>query len=393
MAATPPSTLMLDLPGDDDPRRRELREWFADHPSPTPEQLRDRGLVVPHWPEPWGLDAEPVHQLIIEEEMKRAGARKPINPIGTGHCGPVIIVHGSDAQKDRYLPPMLTGEEMWCQLFSEPGAGSDLANLSTRAVRDGDEYVITGQKIWTSLADVAKFGILIARTDPDVSKHTGISYFIVDMASPGVEVRPIVNMSGGGLFNEVFFDEVRVPADNLIGEEHNGWAMAKQTLANERVSLSQGGLRWGHGPTVRDLVDAVRDRGGIESGAHKERLLKAYIEGEILRYHRLALVAAKLNKQPGPDASLRKALADPHGKLVYELAVDLEGADGMLAGGPEDGSWAEWNDGFLFSPALTVGGGTSEVLRNVIAERLLGLPHDIDVEQGMTWSEAQKTPR
>ena len=393
MAATPQSTLMLDLPGDDDPRRQELRDWFADHPSPTPEQLRDRGLVVPHWPEPWGLDAEPVHQLIIEEEMKRAGARKPINPIGTGHCGPVIIVHGSDAQKDRYLPPMLTGEEMWCQLFSEPGAGSDLANLSTRAVRDGDEYVITGQKIWTSLADVARFGILIARTDPDVSKHTGISYFIVDMASPGVEVRPIVNMSGGGLFNEVFFDEVRVPADNLIGEEHNGWAMAKQTLANERVSLSQGGLRWGHGPTVRDLVDAVRDRGGIEAGAHKERLLKAYIEGEILRYHRLALVAAKLNKQPGPDASLRKALADPHGKLVYELAVDLEGADGMLAGGPEDGSWAEWNDGFLFSPALTVGGGTSEVLRNVIAERLLGLPHDIDVEQGMTWSEAQKTPR
>jgi alkylation response protein AidB-like acyl-CoA dehydrogenase len=393
MAASSASTLMLDLPGDDDPRRQELRDWFAAHPAPTPVQLRDRGLVVPHWPEPWGLDAEPVHQLIIEEEMKRAGAKKPINPIGTGHCGPVIIVHGSDEQKERYLPPMLTGEEMWCQLFSEPGAGSDLANLSTRAVRDGDEYVITGQKIWTSLADVAKFGVLIARTDADVSKHTGISYFIIDMATPGIEVRPIVNMSGGGLFNEVFFDEVRVPADNLIGEEHNGWAMAKQTLANERVSLSQGGLRWGHGPTVRDLVDAVRRRGRTESGAHRERLLKAYIEGEILRYHRLALVAAKLNKQPGPDASLRKALADPHGKVVYELAVDLEGAAGMLAGGPEDGSWAEWNDGFLFSPALTVGGGTSEVLRNIIAERLLGLPHDIDVEQGMTWSEAQRTQR
>ncbi len=378
MAASPASTLMLDLPGDDDPRRQELREWFAAHPAPTPVQLRDRGLVVPHWPEPWGLDAEPVLQLVIEEEMKRAGVKKPVNPIGTGHCGPVIILHGSDEQKQRYLPPMLTGEEMWCQLFSEPGAGSDLANLSTRAVRDGDEYVITGQKIWTSLADVARFGILIARTDPDVSKHTGISYFIVDMATPGIEVRPIVNMSGGGLFNEVFFDDVRVPAENLIGEEHNGWAMAKQTLANERVSLSQGGLRWGHGPTVRDLVDAVRRRGGIESGALKERL---------------ALVAAKLNKQPGPDASLRKALADPHGKLVYELAVDLEGAAGMLARGPEDGTWAQWNDGFLFSPALTVGGGTSEVLRNVIAERLLGLPHDIDVEQGLTWSEAQRTQR
>jgi alkylation response protein AidB-like acyl-CoA dehydrogenase len=206
-------------------------------------------------------------------------------------------------------------------------------------------------------------------------------------------VRPIVTMSGGGLFNEVFFDEVRIPADSLIGEEHNGWSMAKQTLANERVSLSQGGLRWGHGPTVRDLVDAVRARGGIERGALKERLLSAYIEGEILRYHRLALVAAKLHKKPGPDASLRKALADPHGKVVYELAIDLEGAAGMLAHGFEDGTWAGWNDGFLFSPALTVGGGTSEVLRNVIAERLLGLPHDIDVEQGMTWSEAQRIPR
>ena len=384
---------MLDLPGDDDPRRQELRAWFAANPDPTPVQLRDRGLVVPHWPEPWGLDAEPVHQLIIEEEMKRAGAKKPINPIGTGHCGPVIIVHGSDEQKERYLPPMLTGEEMWCQLFSEPDAGSDLANLSTRAVRDGDEFVVNGQKIWTSLADVAKFGILIARTDTEVSKHTGISYFIIDMATPGIEVRPIVNMSGGGLFNEVFFDEVRIPVDNLIGEEHQGWAMAKQTLANERVSLSQGGLRWGHGPTVRDLVDAVRDRGGIARGAKKERLLSAYIEGEILRYHRLALVAAKLNKKPGPDASLRKALADPHGKLVYELAVDLEGAAGMLVHGYEDGSWAEWNDGFLFSPALTVGGGTSEVLRNIIAERLLGLPHDIDVEQGLTWSEAQRAAK
>jgi alkylation response protein AidB-like acyl-CoA dehydrogenase len=380
----------LDLPGEDDPRRQELREWFATHPNATPTQLRDRGLVVPHWPEPWGLDAEPVHQLIIEEEMKRAEAKKPINPIGTGHCGPVLVVHGSQEQQDRYLPLMLTGEEMWCQLFSEPDAGSDLANLSTRAVRDGDEYIINGQKTWTSLADVAKFGILIARTDIDVSKHTGISYFIIDMATPGIEVRPIFNMSGGGLFNEVFFDEVRVPADNLIGEEHNGWGMAKLTLANERVSLSQGGLRWGHGPTVRDLVDAVRARGGIKRGPQKERLLSAYIDGEILRYHRLALVAAKLNKKPGPDASLRKALADPHGKVVYELAVDLMGPAGTLAGGYEDGSWAEWSDGFLFSPALTVGGGTSEVLRNIIAERLLGLPHDLDVEQGLTWKEAQQ---
>ncbi len=382
-----PETMSLDLPGEDDPRRQELRAWFDAHPEPTPTELRDRGLIVPHWPQPWGLDAEPEHQLIIEEEMKRAGAKKPINPIGTGHCGPVLVVHGTEEQKQRYLPPMLTGEEMWCQLFSEPEAGSDLANLRTRATRDGGEYVVNGQKIWTSLAEVAKFGILIARTDPDVSKHTGISYFIVDMDSPGIEVRPIVNMSGGGLFNEVFFDEVRVPAANLIGEEHNGWAMAKQTLANERVSLSQGGVQWGHGPTARDLVEAVKAKGDIAEPL-KHRLVDAYIIGEILRYHRLALVSAKLNKLPGPDASLRKALADPHGKVVFNLAVDIEGAGGMLRDGPSE-DWTLWNDGFLFSPALTVGGGTSEVLRNIIGERLLGLPHDIDVEQGKTWTEAQ----
>ena len=187
--------MSLDLPGEDDPRRRELRAWLAEHPSPTPAQLRDRGLVVPHWPEPWGLDAEPELQLIIDDELKRAGVQRPVNPIGIGHCGPTIVVHGSEDQKQLYLPPMLTGEEMWCQLFSEPDAGSDLANLSTRAVRDGDEYVINGQKIWTSLADVARLGILIARTDPDVTKHTGISYFIIDMDAPGIEVRPIRNMS------------------------------------------------------------------------------------------------------------------------------------------------------------------------------------------------------
>ncbi|MCH7789375.1 MAG: acyl-CoA dehydrogenase family protein [Acidobacteria bacterium] len=380
--------MSLDLPGEDDPRRQELRSWFSENPEPSPTQLRDRGLVVPHWPKPWGLDAEPELQLIIEDEMKRAGAKKPINPIGTGHCGPVLVVHGTEEQKQRYLPPMLTGEEMWCQLFSEADAGSDLANLRTRAVRDGDEYIINGQKIWTSLAEVAKFGILIARTDPNVSKHTGISYFIIDMETPGIEVRPIVNMSGGGLFNEVFFDEVHIPVASLVGEEHNGWAMAKQTLANERVSLSQGGLQWGHGPTARDLVEAVRERGGVK-GPLLQRLMDAYIVGEILRYHRLALVSAQLNKKPGPDASLRKALADPHGKVVFNLALDIEGASGMLSDGPSE-DWALWNSGFLFSPALTVGGGTSEVLRNIIGERLLGLPHDIDVELGKTWAEAQK---
>ncbi|HEX2383841.1 MAG TPA: acyl-CoA dehydrogenase family protein [Acidimicrobiales bacterium] len=386
----------IDLPSEDDPRRLEVRAWFDEHPEPTAADLVEAGYVVPHWPRPWGLDAEPELQLIIDDEIKRAGVAKPMNPIGIGHCGPVIVVHGTDEQQQRYLPPMLRGEELWCQLFSEPEAGSDLANLSTRAVRDGDVFVVNGQKIWTSLAQVAKFGILIARTDPDTSKYTGISYFIVPMDLPGIEIRPLRNMVGtfgDAGFCEVFFTDVHVPAANLIGSLNGGWSMAKETLANERVSLSREGLQWGHGPTVRDLLDLLRKRGGARDPMLRQQLADAYIEGEIMRYHQLRQISAKVNKKPGPDASLRKALKDPHGKRVFMLAKDMMGAEGMLAIGDLDASWDPWAAGFLFSPALTVGGGTAEVLRNIIAERLLGLPHDTDVEAGLTWAEAHASGR
>ena len=239
-------------------------------------------------------------------------------------------MHGTEEQKERYLPPMLRGEEMWCQLFSEPEAGSDLANLSTRAVRDGDVFVVNGQKIWTSLAQVAKFGILIARTDTDTSKYTGISYFIIPMDLPGIEIRPLRNMVGGygdAGFCEVFFTDVAVPAENLIGSLNGGWAMAKETLANERVSLSEGGPpvgaradREGPGRPRPAVVAASRD------GPPAPALAAAYIDGEILRYHQLRQISAKVNKKPGPDASLRKALKDPHGKVVFGLAKDLMGA-------------------------------------------------------------------
>jgi alkylation response protein AidB-like acyl-CoA dehydrogenase len=383
----------VDLPHEDDPRRLSVRQWFEEHPAPSPAELVEAGYVVPHWPLPWGLDAEPELQLIIDDELKRAGVAKPMNPIGIGHCGPVIVVHGTEAQKARYLPPMLRGEELWCQLFSEPNAGSDLANLSTRAVLDGDVFVVNGQKIWTSLAQVAKFGILIARTDPDTSKYTGISYFIIPMDLPGIEIRPLRNMVGGfgdAGFCEVFFTDVEVPVENLIGERDNGWAMAKQTLANERVSLSKEGLQWGHGPTVRDLVDLVRRTGGASDPLVRQRVAGAYTEGEIMRYHQLRQISAAVNKTPGPDASLRKALKDPHGQRVFQLGLELMGADGMLDVAATDPAWQAWASGFLFSPALTVGGGTSEVLRNIVAERLLGLPHDVDVEAGLTWSEAKR---
>jgi len=182
----------FELPGDDDPRRTSIRGWLDEHPRPSGRQLAEAGYVAPHWPAPWGLGADPVHQLIVDDELRRAGVSRPVNPIGIGWAGPTLLHAGSDAQKERYLFPLLAGEEFWCQLFSEPGAGSDLAGLSTRAVRDGDVYVVNGQKIWTSFGHIAKFGILIARTDPDAPKHQGISYFVCPMNLPGIEIRPII---------------------------------------------------------------------------------------------------------------------------------------------------------------------------------------------------------
>jgi alkylation response protein AidB-like acyl-CoA dehydrogenase len=286
---------------------------------------------------------------------------------------------------------MLSGEELWCQLFSEPRAGSDLANLETRAVRDGDTYVVSGQKIWTTLAHQAKFGILVARTDPDVAKHQGISYLVCPMDTPGITIRPIVEMTGLHAFNEVFFDDARIPADNLVGQENGGWALAKVTLGNERVSLSGEGALWGRGPTAADLVRLARDAGGLDDPVLRQRLAEVYIEGEVLRLIRLrTLTAAVRGRQPGPEASVRKALADAHGQHIMGLAKDLAGPAGMLASaGPLGAPDLEWSYGFLFSPALTIGGGTSEVQRNIIAERVLGLPHDVDVEAGRSWAEAR----
>ena len=248
----------FELPADDDPRRVAVRDWLAEHPHPSGADLAAAGYVSPHWPEPWGLAADPIHQLIIDDELRGAGVKRPNNPIGIGWAGPTLIHAGTPEQQARYLPKLLSGEEIWCQLFSEPGAGSDLASLGTRAVRDGDEWIVNGSKIWTSLAQFATYGILIARTDPDVSKHQGISYFVCPMDLPGIEIRPIIKMTGGHTFNEVFLTDVRLPADALVGDVNDGWSLAKVTLGNERVSLSSGGALWGMGPTGSDLLDLVR---------------------------------------------------------------------------------------------------------------------------------------
>jgi alkylation response protein AidB-like acyl-CoA dehydrogenase len=402
------------LPAEDDPRRDAVRTWLADHPEPTGRQLAEAGLVAPHWPPPYGLGADPVHQLIVDDELSRAGVRRPVNPIGIGWAGPTILFAGTQEQQERYLLPMLAGEEFWCQLFSEPGAGSDLAGLATRAVRDGDEWVVNGQKIWTSGAQLARFGILIARTDPDVPKHKGISYFICPMDAPGIEVRPITTMTGVPSFNEVFFTDVRIPTANLVGDVNDGWRLAKVTLGNERVSLSSGGVLWGSGPTALDLLEAVRAAGPVTDPVERQRLAGLYIEHTVLELIRLRTLTARLKgEQPGPEASVRKILADEHGQHVMAAARDLVGAWAMVTGGDGTGRPGErglggqadvamspdkpapdlhdrdWYSGFLFSQALTVGGGTGEVQRNIVAERVLGLPHDVDVEAGRSWAEAR----
>ncbi len=364
-----------------DERRASLRAWLEAHPNPTGRELADAGLVAPQWPPPWGRGANAAYQLVIDDELRRAGVTPPSNPIGIGWAGPTLLLAGTAVQRERWLGPLLSGDEQWCQLFSEPDAGSDLASLTTTARRDGDEWVVTGQKIWTSYAHLATWGILLARTSTDGSRQRGISYFVCPMHAPGVTIRPLVDMTGMHTFNEVFLDHVRLPADHLIGDENDGWRLAKVTLGNERVSLSNEGALWGRGPTAAQLVATVRDRAIAHDELERDELVQCWIRGEILRLLRQRLVqAAVAGREPGPEASVRKALADDHGQVVMGLAQRLAGTAGLLAGrgpgGVAGDEGALWSYGFLFSPALTIGGGTSSVQRTIIAERVLGLAKD-----------------
>ena len=368
----------VQVPAEDDGRRLEVRAWLAANRRPTGRELADVGYVAPHWPAPWGLDADPELQLVIDEELIRAGVERPDNAIAVGWAGPTILAGGTRAQQERWLPGILDGSEEWCQLFSEPEAGSDLASLRTRAELDGDEYVVNGQKIWSTWANRSQWGILLARTDPTAAKHKGISYFVLDMATPGIEVRRIIEMTGGNHFNETFLTDVRIPVANRIGEENDGWRLATVTLGNERVSLSEGGVLWGMGPDPHQCFDEIRARGGGTDPLWRQRSARAHTDTRLIGLLGDKIIEATIEgRDPGPEASIRKALADVHGQDLMGLIKDLSGPAGMVGLQTEEAEEVDpWHWGYLFSRALTIGGGTSEIQRNILGERLLGLPRE-----------------
>ena len=365
------------LAAQSDHRRLRVREWLAEHPDPSHEELARAGYVKPRFPRPWGQGADVLEELIISEELAAAGVALPDNVIALGWAAPTLLNFGNVEQQERHLWPILTGAEQWCQLFSEPNSGSDLASLSTRAERDGDVWVINGQKIWTSGAELSQYGMLLARTDPQAPKHRGITWFICPMDRPGIEIRPIIEMTGNRHFNEVFFTDVRIPAENVVGELHAGWRAAKFTLANERVALSGGGAIWGMGPSIHNLLNRAR-AGGVTKKSQRQELARLYTEDKIIELiGRRILTDLVAGRQPGAIAEVKKLMADRAGQRIMNLAKDLAGPDGMLTDrGPFGEQTDEWNWGFLFSPALTIGGGTSQILLNVIAERMLGLPRE-----------------
>ncbi|HEY1827805.1 MAG TPA: acyl-CoA dehydrogenase [Acidimicrobiales bacterium] len=331
--------------------------------------IAEAGLIMPHWPAPWGRGASALEQLVIDEELAAAGVMRPHLAVGAWAL-PTLIAHGTPEQQERWVRPTLLGELGWCQLFSEPGAGSDLANLSTRADKVEGGYVLNGQKVWTSLAQTADFGICLARSNPDATKHAGITYFIVDMHTEGIDIRPLRELTGAAMFNEVFFNEVFVPDDAVVGAPGDGWRIGRTTLANERVSMSSGAA-FGNG--VESLIRTVDRQGPACPESLRAELGHLLVEGQsIALLGQRATLRTLSGVDPGSGSSVRKLLGVEHEQRVQELGMALYGADGAVL----DGKAKRWEEGFLSTRCLTIAGGTSEVQRNVIAERILGQPRD-----------------
>ena len=331
--------------------------------------LFDGGWAGIAWPEEYGgRGGTPAEARIFAREQARFDVDAGAFAVGIGMVGPTLIAHGTEAQKGRYLPALLRGDEVWCQLFSEPGAGSDLAGLRTRAVRDGDEWVVNGQKVWSSGAHHSELGILLARTDPDAPKHKGITYFVLDMRSPGIEVRPLRQINGVAHFNEVFLTDVRIPDANVVGEVNGGWGVAQTTLGAERVLIGSGGA-----VGFRDLARLAIEQQRTSDPVLRQRLADAYIRFEIVKYLGQRAQAARRNGAAvGAEASVLKLAVSQNVALNGDLALALEGATAMLLHGdaPYGGFWQQQ---FLNQWGTRIGGGTEQVQRNVIGERVLGL--------------------
>ena len=367
-------TLELDL-GDTAALREEVRAFVATLPSEPKAQrvaLADAGFQTPHWPAPWGRNASAVEQLVIDEELAAAGVQRADLVIG-GWAAPTIVAHGTTEQAERFVRPTLHGDITWCQLFSEPGAGSDLSGLTTRAEKVEGGWKITGQKVWTSVAERADWGILLARTSgngkgPDRSK--GITYFLLDMLSPGVDIRPLREITGHAAFNEVFLDDVFVPDDLVVGAVDGGWKLARTTLANERVAMS-GGSRFNRG-----MEGLLRDAAALPEVDPLLRDRLGHLVGEAFGQSLLAFrttLRQLSGAEPGPASSVRKLVGMRHQQDVAELRFEIRGSAGVS----RDGELDQLAQDMIQTRCLTIAGGTSEVLKNVVAERILGLPRDI----------------
>jgi alkylation response protein AidB-like acyl-CoA dehydrogenase len=392
----------LNYSPEDERFRQHVRRWFAENPSgplATLDQkkawqrkLYDAGFVGMGWPREYGgQDARPMEQAIVAEEMALGDVPGAINSLALGLLGPTLIVHATNDQKQRYLKPMLTADEIWCQLYSEPDSGSDLASLKTSAVRDGDRWIINGQKVWTSLGPIADFGMLLARTDPSVPKHKGISYFILDMHQPGVEVRPLKQITGSSEFAEIFFTNAIVPAENIIGQEGQGWELAQTTLGFERGGSVLARVTR-HQANMRRLIEVANglSRDGVslvDDPVARQKLGRMVVEVEVLRYAGFRVLSKlEQGKRPGPESSVDKLYYSELDKRHQELVQDILGPYGQIEQGlPSEfalnssnarGDDTTWAYNFLWSRAGTIYAGSSEIQKNIIGERVLKLPRE-----------------
>ena len=386
--------------------RAKLAELLATHDPATTRVTEflgarfDAGLAWVSFPEGLGgLGAPQELQGLVERELRKADAPSEAerNVIGYGMAAPTILTHGTDEQRRRYLRPLFTCEEIWCQLFSEPGSGSDVAGLATRAVRDGDEWVVTGQKVWTTLAHTSRFGLLLARTDPEVPKHRGMTYFVVDMHAPGVEVRPLRQMTGDAEFNEVFFTETRIADSQRLDDVGAGWRVATTTLMNERVAIG-GGVPARSSGVIHEALETYRATPG-RSAVERDRLMQAWVAAEVQRLTNMRARELRRAGTPGPEGSVAKLAGAELNKRVYELCVDLMGMQGTLYPShyemrrPERAGFGmeDQRHSFLRSRANSIEGGTSEIMRNILGERVLGLPGEPRQDKDRPWSQVPRS--